>query len=358
MPIIQPPVAPLPEGIDLTGQVAIVTGASAGIGLEIARQLLQRRLSTLILAVRNTAKGEAVRDDLLRDRQITSANPSASVHVLRLDMDDYASVRDFIAEFKSRVSELHILMLNAGVGLLRRELAATGHERNNQVNYLSNVLLALGLLPVMEATAGSSGRPGRLSVTGSRLYAMTSLQKRPPKDETTVLGHFDDLRGDKASPPPPALTGYLDSKFLWMLFQAELTRQYPRPMPPGWWSTRGEGDGDGDGEAAPRVIVNTFCPGMVNTGFSNALPWYIRLPVKAVVALRGRAVEQAGWIALNAAVVAGAETHGALLADTAVEEPCPFIVSAEGQRLRRMLWNETMEEMEPLVTLPGWMRRL
>ncbi|GJN67840.1 hypothetical protein PLICBS_001882 [Purpureocillium lilacinum] len=344
MPIIQPSVTPLPEGIDLTGQVAIVTGASAGIGLEISRQLLQHKLSTLILAVRNTSKGETVRDDLLKDQHVAATNPHASVHVLRLDMDEYTSVNDLIAEFKRRFFDLHILMLNAGVGLPRREHAASGHERNTQVNYLSNVLLTLGLLPVMEATAEKTGRPGRLSVTGSRLYAMTSLEKRAPLGPNeTLLGHFDDLAR------VPALTGYMDSKFLWMLFQAELTRQYPR----GLHGARDAGD-----KATPKIIMNTFCPGMVNTGFNNVLPIYFRLPVKAVVALRGRNVEKAGWIALNAAVVAGEETHGTLLGDTAIEEPCAFIVSAEGQRLQRMLWNETMDEMKPLVTLPGWMHKL
>lgn len=100
--------------------------------------------------MRNTSKGETVRDDLLKDQHVAATNPHASVHVLRLDMDEYTSVNDLIAEFKRRFFDLHILMLNAGVGLPRREHAASGHERNTQVNYLSNVLLTLGLLPVME----------------------------------------------------------------------------------------------------------------------------------------------------------------------------------------------------------------
>ncbi|KAJ6437245.1 Alpha/Beta hydrolase protein [Purpureocillium lavendulum] len=350
MHIIQPSVKPLPEGIDLAGQVAIVTGATAGIGLEIARQLLERRLSTLILAVRNTQKGETVRDGLLKDRAIASANPHASVHVLRLDMDEYGSVNDFMSEFKRLFSDLHILMLNAGVGIPRREHAASGHERNTQVNYLSTVLLTLGLLPVLEATADKTGRPGRLSVTGSRTYPMTSLARRAPRGDAgeTVLGYFDDLG------KPPALTGYMDSKFLWMLFQEELARQY------GFEETETEMT-ESRGEEAnnnAKVIVNAFCPGMVNTGFNDALPVYFRLPVKAVVALRGRTVDKAGWVALNAAVVAGKETHGRLLGDTTVEKPWAFMTSSEGQRLQRMLWNETMDEMEPLVALPAWMHKL
>lgn len=60
MRLHQPPVSPTPHGVDLKGKVALITGASAGIGQDTARQLLALSLSTLILAVRNEAKGTEV----------------------------------------------------------------------------------------------------------------------------------------------------------------------------------------------------------------------------------------------------------------------------------------------------------
>jgi len=46
-------VTPLPTGIDLQGKTIIITGASAGMGLESAFQLVARNVSTVVLAVRN-----------------------------------------------------------------------------------------------------------------------------------------------------------------------------------------------------------------------------------------------------------------------------------------------------------------
>jgi short-subunit dehydrogenase len=55
----QPKVTLLPSDLDLHGKTAVVTGATAGIGLETARQLLKLKIN-LILAVRNVSKGRRV----------------------------------------------------------------------------------------------------------------------------------------------------------------------------------------------------------------------------------------------------------------------------------------------------------
>lgn len=60
MRLHQPPVSPTPKNIDLEGKVALITGASAGIGQDTARQFLTLNLSTLILGVRNEVKGVQV----------------------------------------------------------------------------------------------------------------------------------------------------------------------------------------------------------------------------------------------------------------------------------------------------------
>jgi hypothetical protein len=42
----------------------------------------------------------------------------------------------------------------------------------------------------------------------------------------------------------------------------------------------------------------------------------------------------------------------------AVEEPDEFIKSKEGQKVQKMLWNETIDEMAGVVNLPTWMNKL
>ncbi|KAM0342639.1 hypothetical protein ACHAPU_009369 [Fusarium lateritium] len=322
MPLRQPPVEPLPAGIDLTNKTAIVTGATSGIGLELSRQLLALNLSTLILAVRNTAKGEQVRQDLLAE------TPNAVVQVMKLDTEDYDSAKAFTETFGSAHGKLHLLMLNAGISDVQFSLTPSGHEKNFQVNYLSNVLLTLLLLPVLQDTAQQEGSPTRITWTGSRMHLRTSLASQVPlKKNEGIFEHFD------TPGVIPSLSRYGDTKLLVLLFQLELAKRY-KP---------------------DRVIMNHFCPGMVHSSMTDDLPFYIRLPAVAVKALRARTVDKAGWIGLHAALVVGDETHGKLLIDKEVAEVGDFVTSDEGKRIERKLWDETTEEMRRgLVDVPSW----
>ncbi|KAK4038989.1 hypothetical protein C8A01DRAFT_16965 [Parachaetomium inaequale] len=327
MPFFLPPVPALPPGIDRSGKTAIVTGATQGIGLEISRQLLTCKVSNLVLAVRNLPKGEAVRQALLSEPAVKTANPNATIQVLKLDAENYESVQHFVSVFKAEFHDLHLLFANAGIGTAAKELASSGHEKNIQVNYLSNVLLTLALLPTLETTATKTGEPTRVTWTGSRGHKQSSLAGKPSsKKGEQVLKHLD------TADALPMFTRYADSKLLCVLFQLELARHY----------------------GPDKVIVNSFCPGMVDTGMTDVLPIYLRVPVNAVKAIRARSPKKAAWIALNAAVVAGAETHGRLLGDMAVEEPWEWIKSEEGQRVQKMVWNETIGEMAGMVDLPVW----
>ncbi len=330
-PVFQASVPPLPPGINLTGKTAIVTGATAGIGLEISRQLLANKISNLIMAVRNLPKGEAVRESLLSEPAIKAANPNAAVKVMKLDTESYESVQRFVSTFTAEFQDLHLLFANAGVGTVAKELASSGHEKDIQVNYLSNVLLTLALIPTLETTAAKTGAPTRVTWTGSRGHVYSSLAgKRPLKKGEAVLKHIDNVDA------MPMFTRYADSKLLCVLFQLELAKHYN----------------------PDKVIINSFCPGQVDTGMTDVLPIYLRVPVNVVKAIRARSPKKAGWIALNAAVVAGAETHGRFLGDMAVQEPWEFIKSEEGQRVQKMLWNETIDELAGMVNLPAWMTTL
>ncbi|KAK1447890.1 hypothetical protein CMEL01_09729 [Colletotrichum melonis] len=343
MPLFQPPVTPLPDGINLAGQTAIVTGATSGIGLALARQLLSLGASPVILAVRDVPKGEAVRQTLLSDPTVLSLSQGPVVEVMKLDAEDYASVKTFTETFKAKYTHLHIAMLNAGVPGLRRRVAPTGHEATVQVNYLSNVLLTLELLPVLEATARKTGRAGRIAWTGSRMVEKTSLAgKATIREGGSVLGHLDDEANFVG------MARYADSKLLGFLFLRELARHYGA-------SAAEEEEGK---RQQQRVIVNAFCPGMVDTNMSNVLPQPFRLIADAVKAVRARRPEVAGWVGLHAVAVAGGETHGKTLGDKEIWEPEGFAVSDESWRLQRMLWDETVDEMKRLTSVPEWMGKV
>ncbi|KAI0425646.1 hypothetical protein F5Y09DRAFT_352111 [Xylaria sp. FL1042] len=111
MPFFQPSVPSLPPDLNFSGKTVIVTGATAGIGLEICRQLLGRRVSNLIMAVRNTSKGEMTRQTLLLEPAVKTANPNSTVRVMQLDMESYASVQRFASAFKAEFQDLHLVTL-------------------------------------------------------------------------------------------------------------------------------------------------------------------------------------------------------------------------------------------------------
>lgn len=283
----QPKVSPLPEGIDLKGKTVVITGASAGLGLEVTRQLLQLNISTVILAVRNVVKGEGVVKQLRDESCIKTQNPNATIKVMELDVDRYDSVQRFTKQLRDEVPIVDILILNAGIGGFKLERSPSGHDRVVQVNYCSNALLIAELLPYLEAGAVKTGSPARITWVGSRRYEATSLLKTPLRPEESILEHMDSE--EFFSP----FLRYGDSKLLCLLFMYSLA---PRLDP-------------------SKVVINMLCPGMIDTNMSDVLPFYLRPVANAVKAIRARPVEVGGWIILNAAVVVGPESQGKFFAD-------------------------------------------
>lgn len=128
MGFYQTPIPPTPAQTDLSGQTIIVTGATAGLGHETSLQLLRLKASSVILAVRNTSKGEVARDHLLADDEVRRVNSRADVKVFRLDLADLQSVVEFANHVLREVERLDVLLLNAGVSLARLERTRDGHE--------------------------------------------------------------------------------------------------------------------------------------------------------------------------------------------------------------------------------------
>ena len=133
-------------GIDLAGKRMIVTGASSGVGVEIARALAGAG-AEVTLAVRNTEAGERVAADITR----TTGN--THLHVLALDLADQRSVASFVAAWEG---PLHVLVNNAGVMELP-ELTRTseGWEMQFATNHMGHFALALGLHDALAAARGA-----------------------------------------------------------------------------------------------------------------------------------------------------------------------------------------------------------
>lgn len=139
--------APIQE--DLTGKVAVVTGATGGIGKEIARGLA-RLGATVIVGARSRDKGEAVLAELKKD----AAHPGA-LSLGIVDVSSLASVRAFADEVAKKHDAVHVLVNNAGAWFTDRRESAEGHELTLATNVLGPYELTKRLAPALSAAKGA-----------------------------------------------------------------------------------------------------------------------------------------------------------------------------------------------------------
>ncbi len=187
------------EGHDLSGKVALVTGASSGIGVETVRALAQAGAET-ILAVRDADKGELVAQALVE------STGNHRVYVLPLDLASFVSIEDMVAAFTERWNKLDMLMNNAGVMASPFEHTAEGFELQFGTNHVGHFLLTTLLLPSLLAAAPS------------RVVALTSIGHR----RSDII--WDDVNFENR-PYDPWLA-YGQSKTANVLFAVGLTQRY------------------------------------------------------------------------------------------------------------------------------------
>jgi NAD(P)-dependent dehydrogenase (short-subunit alcohol dehydrogenase family) len=186
----------------LGGRTAIVTGANSGIGYEAAK-VLAARGATVLLAVRNEAKGSAA-----AERLRTAAGGASDVHVVKLDLCDLASVRAFAEGVNRRYGAVHQLVNNAGVMAVPRATTADGFESQFGGNHLGHFALTGLLLPALLAAA-KDGPPARVVTVSSGLAARGVID-------------FNDLHGEQRYTPFGA---YQQSKLANLLYALELDRR-------------------------------------------------------------------------------------------------------------------------------------
>lgn len=191
---------------DQSGRLAVVTGATGGLGLETAQGLAGAG-AEVVLAGRNPSKGEAA------ERRIREAHPGARVRFGQVDLTRLASVKSFADDLLTAGRPIDILVNNAGVmALPERETTADGFEMQLGTNYLSHFALTGRLLPLL--TAGRA-----------RVVQLSSIAHRGGSIR------LDDLNHQKGYRPWPV---YQQSKLAMLMFALELDR---RSRAHGWGLT-------------------------------------------------------------------------------------------------------------------------
>jgi len=175
----------------------VLTGATSGIGREVALQLL-RSGHRVIAAARDMKKAEAVASELM----VNSGNEN--LVFLRGDMADFRSVKAFAESIIMEYPAVDILINNAGTWEMAFSRTVDGIETNLQVNHLSPMLLTLELLPLLEKSGN-----GRIVNTSSMAHRRN-------------IYDFDDIEWVRK--PYDGIATYSQSKLFNLLFSLNLEK--------------------------------------------------------------------------------------------------------------------------------------
>ncbi len=220
--------------MELKGKVALVTGATSGIGSATAEAMAAKG-AELFIVCRNADKGRALLET------IRSKTGNTNLSMIVADLSVQADVRRAAAEFLETGKPLHLLINNAGVIYTERKVTVDGLEETFAVNHLGYFLLTELLRERLLASA-----PARIVSVASGAHAFCKQI------------YFDDLNFERR--PYKTFEVYGHSKLANILWTRELARQL-------------EGTG---------VTANCVHPGAVRSGLGKQNGWLGKLTTALV----------------------------------------------------------------------------
>ena len=151
--------------IDLSGRVALVTGASSGLGAQFARTLA-RAGAGVVLASR--------RVDKLKELRARIEGEGGDAHVVELDVTDHDSIKSAVAHAETEMGSIDILVNNSGVSTTQRiqDVAPEDYDFIFDTNVKGAFFVAQEVGKRMLARSRGSA-PG--SFTGGRIINIASM---------------------------------------------------------------------------------------------------------------------------------------------------------------------------------------
>ena len=221
---------------DVSRNIYIVTGANSGVGLEATRQLIKQG-GHVVMACR--------RVDAAEHEAKSFAGMKGTHDVIRCDLADLQSIRDFVNKFLQKYDRLDGLSCNAGMVNMDGNAKYTkdGLETTIGISYFGHFLLTELLLDILKRSA-----PSRMLILSSVVHAGS------PKNRYDLV--FDDLnyRTRKFS----NFAAYGEAKLACVLYAMEL-------------ADRLQGTG---------VSTASVHPGWARSNFGSGGPWYMRMIMK------------------------------------------------------------------------------
>ena len=183
---------------NLTGKIALITGANSGIGYEAAKEFSRKGAHT-ILATRSVAKGTDT------EKRIRAEIPDAKLEPMVLDLASLKSVRAFADTFNATHTRLDLLINNAGIMMVPYGTTEDGFEQQFGTNHLGHFALTGMLIDLLLKTPNA-----RVVNVSSNAHRFADLD-------------FDNLMFDNEEAYTP-MKSYGNSKLANLLFTYEMQR--------------------------------------------------------------------------------------------------------------------------------------
>ncbi|MBE0684252.1 MAG: SDR family oxidoreductase [Anaerolineales bacterium] len=284
----------------MIGKICLVTGGTNGIGKATAHALAQMG-ATVVIVGRDAQKAAQV------SKEIQAASGNQNVDWLLADLSSQQDIRRLAEEFKSKYSQLHVLINNAGGTFMTRQLSVDGIEMTFALNHLAYFLLTNLLLDTIKASV-----PARIISVSSDAHSGGIIE-------------FDNLQGERSY---SGIGPYGNSKLANILFTTELARRL-------------EGTG---------VTVNVLHPGLVSTGFGKNNPGLVMKIMGVVIPLIARSPERGAITSIYLVSSPAVQNiTGQYFVDCKVTQPAP---QAADSAVARELWDVSAEMVHLADAVP------
>ncbi|MCK8520094.1 SDR family NAD(P)-dependent oxidoreductase [Aquimarina sp. D1M17] len=238
---------------NITGKVYIVTGANSGVGLETTRQLIKQG-GHVVMACRRIEAAQKEAKSFI--------HLEGSYEIMKCDLANLESVREFALSFLQKYNRLDGLMCNAGMVVMdnKQKFTDDGFELTFGVNFLGHFFLTELLLECLKQTEGA-----RMGILSSVVHAGST------KNRYKV--HLDDLNFERRK--YSNFAAYGEAKVASVLYAKELSERlqnydvFTASIHPGW-ARSNFGSGGNFFMRALMTIAKPFTRGISNSNWESA----------------------------------------------------------------------------------------